>query len=181
MSAVDTAQLDLMFTELRLPTFKAAWPELAERADADGWPAARARCVGRTGVADRARRRFERQRAEAQLRPAKRSPTSTSMSCPWSPRRMSTPRRRRWLDQGANLILRPADGRKSHLGAAIGWRAKTASGSYTRAPPIWCRNSRSRAANWHSRPLSARRYHLLILDESPMSVRTRPKPACCSS
>ena len=29
MSAVDTAQLDLMFTELRLPTFRTAWQGLA--------------------------------------------------------------------------------------------------------------------------------------------------------
>ena len=34
MSAVDTTQLDLMLAELRLPTVKAIWPKLAERADA---------------------------------------------------------------------------------------------------------------------------------------------------
>ena len=72
MSAVDTAQLDLMFTELRLPTFKAAWAELAERADADGWPAARLlAALAEQEIADRARRRFERQLAEAQLPPGK--------------------------------------------------------------------------------------------------------------
>ena len=34
MSAIDTAQVDLMFTELRLPTIKAVWQPLsvAERA-----------------------------------------------------------------------------------------------------------------------------------------------------
>ena len=69
MSAVDTAQLDLMFTELRLPTFKAAWAELAERADADGWPAARLlAALAEQEIADRAR---------AALRtPARRGPTA---------------------------------------------------------------------------------------------------------
>lgn len=33
MSAVDTARLDLMFIELRLPTFRTACQGLAERAD----------------------------------------------------------------------------------------------------------------------------------------------------
>ena len=59
MSAVDTAQLDLMFTELRLPTFKAAWAQLAQRADAEGWPAARLLgALAEQEIADRARRRF---------------------------------------------------------------------------------------------------------------------------
>ena len=72
MSAVDTAQLDLMFTELRLPTFKTAWMELAERADAEGWPAARLLGVlAEQEIADRARRRFERHLAEAKLPPGK--------------------------------------------------------------------------------------------------------------
>ena len=41
MTAIDTAQVDRMFTELRLPTVKAVWQPLAERADKEGWPAAR--------------------------------------------------------------------------------------------------------------------------------------------
>ena len=69
MSAVDTAQLDLMFTELRLPTFKAAWAELAERADADGWPAARLlAALAEQEIADRARRRFVRISDEVERR-----------------------------------------------------------------------------------------------------------------
>ena len=72
MSGVDTAQLDLMFTELRLPTFRAAWTQLAQRADTEGWPAARLLgALAEQEIADRARRRFERHLAEAKLPPGK--------------------------------------------------------------------------------------------------------------
>ena len=172
MSAMDTAQLDLMFTELRLPTFKAAWAELAERADADGWPAARLlAALAEQEIADRARRRFERQLAEAQLPPGKTLANFDFNVVPMVSKAHvnALVAGDRWLDQGANLILvGPPGPAKVTWGRRSAWRSsKTASGSYTRAPPIWCRNSRSRAANWHSRPLSARlhKYHLLILDD----------------
>ena len=38
---VDAAQLALLLTELRLPTVARMWPEIAERSDREGWPAAR--------------------------------------------------------------------------------------------------------------------------------------------
>lgn len=37
----DTAQPGLMRTELRMPSAKAVWQPLAERADKEGWLAAR--------------------------------------------------------------------------------------------------------------------------------------------
>ena len=37
----DTAKLPLMLTALRLPTFANLWPAFADRADREGWPAAR--------------------------------------------------------------------------------------------------------------------------------------------
>jgi len=89
VSAIDAAQLDLMFTELRMPSAKAMWQQLAERADKEGWPAARLlAALAEQEIADRARRRFERHLAEAKLR---RWPTSSSTSSPWSPGPMSTP------------------------------------------------------------------------------------------
>ncbi|MCR1346567.1 hypothetical protein ACSDBR_09925 [Acidithiobacillus ferriphilus] len=33
-----TARLPLMFTDLRLPTMKRVWQELAERSNQEGWP-----------------------------------------------------------------------------------------------------------------------------------------------
>jgi hypothetical protein len=39
--AVDEARLGIMLKDLRLPTIKTLWPQFAERADREGWPAAR--------------------------------------------------------------------------------------------------------------------------------------------
>ena len=38
---VDTARLPLLLRELRLPTIAAMWQSFTERADREGWPAAR--------------------------------------------------------------------------------------------------------------------------------------------
>ncbi|WP_216850515.1 hypothetical protein [Acidisoma sp. L85] len=38
---VDTARLPLLLNELRLPTIGAMWSSFTERADREGWPAAR--------------------------------------------------------------------------------------------------------------------------------------------
>ena len=38
---IDEARLGIMLNELRLPTIKTLWPQFAEQADREGWPAAR--------------------------------------------------------------------------------------------------------------------------------------------
>ncbi|MEZ0469053.1 hypothetical protein [Phaeobacter sp. SYSU ZJ3003] len=38
---VDEARLSIMLNNLRLPTIKILWPQFAEQADREGWPAAR--------------------------------------------------------------------------------------------------------------------------------------------
>ena len=38
---IDAARLTLMLNDLRLPAIKQDWPGFAERADKEGWPAAR--------------------------------------------------------------------------------------------------------------------------------------------
>ena len=35
---IDTAALNLMLSELRLPTIKALWPQFTAQADREGWP-----------------------------------------------------------------------------------------------------------------------------------------------
>ncbi|MET3310057.1 hypothetical protein ABIF41_001898 [Bradyrhizobium japonicum] len=40
-NVVDTARLNLLLNELRLPAIKALWPQFAEQSDKEGWPAAR--------------------------------------------------------------------------------------------------------------------------------------------
>ena len=100
MTAIDTAQVDRMFTELRLPTVKAVWQPLAERA----------------------RRRFERHLAEAKLPPGKTLANFEFDIVPMVSKAHvnALVAGDRWLDQGANLILigNPGGG-KSHLAAAI--------------------------------------------------------------
>ena len=38
---IDAVRLGLMLNELRLPTIKTMWADFADRADKEGWPAAR--------------------------------------------------------------------------------------------------------------------------------------------
>jgi hypothetical protein len=38
---IDAGRLSLALTDLRLPAIKLVWPDLAARADKEGWPAAR--------------------------------------------------------------------------------------------------------------------------------------------
>jgi hypothetical protein len=38
---IDRARLMLMLNDLRLPAIKQNWPDFAERADKEGWPATR--------------------------------------------------------------------------------------------------------------------------------------------
>ena len=124
MSDVDTTQLDLMFNELRLPTFKAVWTQLAERADTEGWPAARLLgALAEQEIADRARRRFERHLSEAKLPPGKTLANFDFNVVPMVSKAHvnALVAGDGWLNQGANLILvGPPGVGKSHLGAAIG-------------------------------------------------------------
>ena len=65
---VDAARVELMLSELRLPSMKAIWPRLAAQSDKEGWPAAKfLAALAEHEVADRGRRRFERHLAEARL------------------------------------------------------------------------------------------------------------------
>ena len=113
-----------MLAELRLPTFASAWREAAERADAEGWPAARLLgALAERELAERARRRFERHLAEARLPPGKTLANFDFNAVPMVSRAHvnALVAGDGWLDQGANVILvGPPGTGKSHLGAAIG-------------------------------------------------------------
>ena len=55
----DPARLSLMLGELRLPMITRLWPEFAERADKEGWPATRLlSALVEHELADRSRRRI---------------------------------------------------------------------------------------------------------------------------
>ncbi|EHH04366.1 transposase, partial [Mesorhizobium amorphae CCNWGS0123] len=64
--AVDSAKLSLLLNELRLPAIQGMWPQFAEQADKEGWPAARfLAAITEHELAERDRRRIERHLAEA--------------------------------------------------------------------------------------------------------------------
>jgi IstB-like ATP binding protein len=69
---VDTARLPLLLRELRLPTIAAMWQGFTERADREGWPAARLLAtLTELELAERDQRRIQRHLLEARLPPGK--------------------------------------------------------------------------------------------------------------
>ncbi|MBF0307482.1 MAG: ATP-binding protein [Alphaproteobacteria bacterium] len=121
---VDAGRLGLALSELRLPTIKAVWPDLAARADKEGWPAARfLATLAEHEAAERARRRTERHLDEARLPPGETLDTFDFEAVPMvsKARIMALAAGLDWLEQGANLIVfGPPGGGKSHLSAALG-------------------------------------------------------------
>ena len=122
--AVDAARLSLLLNELRLPAIKTVWPQFAEQADKEGWPAARFLVtIAEHELAERGRRRIERHLAEARLPPGKTLDSFDFESVPMISKAQVTALAAGdgWLGQGANLLLfGPPGGGKSHLAAAIG-------------------------------------------------------------
>jgi DNA replication protein DnaC len=72
VNTADAARLPLMLTELRLPTMKRLWADLAEQSNREGWPAERFLSVLLSQeMAERETRRLGRTRADSQLPPGK--------------------------------------------------------------------------------------------------------------
>jgi DNA replication protein DnaC len=121
---VDAARLGILLNELRLPAIKALWPQFAEQADKEGWPAARFLCaMAEHELAERDRRRIERHLAEARLPPGKTLDSFDFDAVPVVSRAqvMAIAAGDSWLAKGANILLfGPPGGGKSHLAAAIG-------------------------------------------------------------
>ena len=71
-TAADAARLPLMLAELRLPTVKRLWPELAEQSNREGWPAERfLGMLLEQEVHERETRRLARARVDSHLPPDK--------------------------------------------------------------------------------------------------------------
>ncbi|MBW9091617.1 IS21-like element ISRel5 family helper ATPase IstB [Rhizobium wenxiniae] len=111
-------------TELRLPTIKTLWPQFAEQADREGWPAARfLSAIAEHELAERANRRIERHLAEAHLPPGKTLDSFAFDAVPMISKAqvMAITAGDSWLAKGANILMfGPPGGGKSHLAAAIG-------------------------------------------------------------
>ena len=121
---VDTARLNLLLNELRLPAIKMLWPQFAEQSDKEGWPAARfLATLAEHEIAERGRRRVERHLVEARLPAGKTFDNFDFEAVPMISKAQVTALAAgdSWLGKGANLLLfGPPGGGKSHLAAAIG-------------------------------------------------------------
>ncbi|MEV4609897.1 ATP-binding protein, partial [Neorhizobium sp. LMR1-1-1.1] len=121
---IDEARLGIMLNELRLPTIKMLWPQFAEQADREGWPAARfLSAIAEHELAERANRRIERHLAEAHLPPGKTLDSFAFDAVPMISKAqvMAITAGDSWLAKGANILMfGPPGGGKSHLAAAIG-------------------------------------------------------------
>jgi DNA replication protein DnaC len=69
---IDTARVELLLAELRMPAVKQVWASVAAQSDKEGWPAARfLAALAEHEMAERSRRRVERHLAEPRLPPGK--------------------------------------------------------------------------------------------------------------
>ena len=170
---VDTTRLPLLLHDLRLPAIARLWPEFTERADKEGWPAARfLSALAELEIAERGRRRTERQpcRGTAAHR-ARRSTTSTSPSCRCSARRAS------WRSPPATpgstrrptccCSDRPAPARATALRPSAAHWSRMAIACCSPAPRISCRRLQAarQALQLEAAIAKLDKYHLLILDD----------------
>jgi DNA replication protein DnaC len=123
-STIDAARVELLLSELRLPSMRLRWAKLAEQSDKEGWPAARLLAtLIEHEVADRSCRRMERHLAEARLPAGKTLATFDFEAVPMVSKAqvMALASGDAWLEKGANILLfGPPGGGKSHLSAALG-------------------------------------------------------------
>lgn len=171
-TAIDSARVELLLSELRLPGVKAIWPKLAAQSDKEGWPAARfLAALAEHEAADRGRRRIERHMSEARLPAGKTLATFDFQSVPMISKAqvMALSHGDVWLKTGANVLLfGPPGGGKSHLSAALGlalvengWRVL-----FTRTSDLVQRlQVARRELALESAIAKLDRYDLLILDD----------------
>ncbi|MEY9324400.1 DNA replication protein DnaC [Sinorhizobium fredii] len=110
--AIDAATLSTLLNELRLPAIKVLWPDFAERADKEGWPAARfLSVIAEHELAERDRRRIERHLAEARLPPGKTLDSFAFDAVPMVSKAqvMAIAAGDSWLAKGANILLFAAE------------------------------------------------------------------------
>ena len=170
--SIDAQRLTLILNDLRLPAVRQVWPDIAARADKEGWPAARfLAALAEHEVAERDRRRIERHLKEAKLPPGKTLDSFAFDAVPMISKAqvMAICAGDGWLEQGANLILfGPPGGGKSHLAAAIGlaliengWRVL-----FTRTSDLVQKlQVARRELGLEAAIARLDKYHLLILDD----------------
>jgi DNA replication protein DnaC len=120
---VDTTRLPLLLNDLRLPAIARLWPDFAERADKEGWPAVRFLSVlAELELSERGRRRIERHLAEARLPPGKTLDNFDFSVVPMLSKAQVTALAAGdvWLDKATNLLLfGPPGAGKSQVSIAM--------------------------------------------------------------
>lgn len=168
---VDIHKLPVMLTALRLPSFQRHWQEIAERADTEGWQAARfLAALSELELAERDARRIRRHLVESRLPAGKTLATFDFTALPSIPRaRITALAAGDWLAAGDNLIAIGNSGSgKTHLLCAIG-HALIETGYrvlYTRTTDLVQRLQAARRDLALEAALAKLdKFHLLILDD----------------
>lgn len=120
---VDVHALPAMLTALRLPSFLRHWPALAERANTEGWPAARfLAALAEIEIAERDARRIQRHLQQSRLPSGKTLAMLDFKALPGVPRaHIEALAAGDWVETGANLIAIGNSGTgKTHVLCAIG-------------------------------------------------------------
>lgn len=144
---IDTARVELLLGELRLPAIKLIWPTLAAQADKEGWPAARfLAALAEHEMVERDRRRAERHLNEARLPPGKTIDTFDFDAVPMVSRAQVTALAAgdAWLEKGANLLLfgGPGGGKNDPRRRSVSRSSRTAGECCLPEPPISSSDSR---------------------------------------
>ena len=108
MSTAMNARLDLILTELRLPSIKRLAPDLCEQSDREGWPGGRLlEALLEHEMNEREVRRIERRRCESALSPDKRLSSFDFAAVPSVSKAqvMALAAGHEWLDRGASVLL----------------------------------------------------------------------------
>ena len=124
IAAAEAARLPIMLSELRLPTIKRLWADLAEQSNREGWPAERfLDALLAHEMAERETRRIARARADSQLPPGK-SLAEFDFAAVASVSKahiMALAEADSWIAQGHNLLaFGPPGVGKTHLLASVG-------------------------------------------------------------
>jgi DNA replication protein DnaC len=121
---VDAARLPLLLSELRLPTVARLWPEFAERADREAWPAARLLAtLAELEVAERVQRRIQRHLQGARPPPGETLDGFEFAAVPTLSRAqiVALAAGDGWLAKGTNILaFGPPGSGKTHVAAALG-------------------------------------------------------------
>ncbi len=123
-TTADAARVPIMLAELRLPTIKRLWSDLAEQSNREGWPAERflGALLGHE-MAERETRRLARARADSQLPPGKSLAEFdfAAVSMVSKAHVMALAEADGWIAQGHNLLaFGPPGVGKTHMIAGIG-------------------------------------------------------------